>query len=216
MTIEWQVELGSVQTAIQAAPTELAKQSKQAASRNAGTINQKARENFEAGILRPQESGHRPEWRQTGNFEFGSRFASGTFRGAVLKGKNGAIGFGYPDIAHADAKTEGVWRALEWGLKGKYHTPSSLLGLESLAPDRPHRLPKRYIFGNEEGAENRGTGRGQVLLTGRQYPLRKDQRGGGIEAKNFIENAWIQSLVIMRERYITATKDALRIAFGRG
>lgn len=216
MTLSWELEdKDKLTTALQAAPTEFAKQSRYAAARNVGTVNTKARQYFEGNILRPQEKGLRAggsggKGRQTGNFTFGAR-GGGTFSGDVLTAKGGIIGFGYPNIPKADAATSGVWRVQEFGLKGRSHSPSSLFGDTSLASKGSHILPERYQFGDQGG--ERQTGQGQIMIIGRG-PIR-NREGAGYEGKHFIENAWIESLYIISKRYRDATERTIRTAFGR-
>jgi len=186
-----------VLTLLDAAPTKLAKNTKAAASRNVGTVSSAAQGIFNSSIRRPQESGFRPEFRETGNFTFGDRFG-GTFHGAVIEDADGQIGFGYPDVADADAATNFVWRALEFGLAGRSFSPDSLLGLDEFFPTKPHRLPSRYIF--QSGPT------GDVLITGKQFPKR-ERAGHGFDGKHFIENAWIQSLSTIEERYRSAIRE---------
>lgn len=217
MTLSWELEdKDKLVTALEAAPTEFAKQSKNAAGRNVGTVNSKAREYFEGNILRPQERGLRAggsggHGRQTTNFTFGAR-GGGAFSGSVLTAKGGIIGFGYPNVPKADAATSGVWRVQEYGLKGTRHAPSSLFGDTSLASKGEHILPKRYQFGDD--TDERGTGQGQIMLIGPQFPKR-NREGAGYEGKHFIENAWIESLYIISDRYRDATDRTMRVAFGR-
>lgn len=58
--------------------------------------------------------------RMTGRFyPFGARSGAGTFKGEPIFDRNlHRYGWGYPNIEHADAASHGIWRVLEYGLKG--------------------------------------------------------------------------------------------------
>jgi hypothetical protein len=108
---------------------------------------------FRASIVRPQESGERPDKRATGKFGFGTS-SGGAFIGKQFKEFGEEYGFGYPNIQHADSVTGGLWRVLEYGLSGHtYQHPFAgdteedrFLYPEGTHRGPPPRRPSRDIF----------------------------------------------------------------------
>jgi len=187
---------------IAAMPVEARKNAAAAAIRNMGTLSREAESIFRGSILRPREHGQQRfrGGRETGNFTFGVK-GGGAFQGRVVN-EDGMTGFGWPDIATADAHTNGIWRVLEFGLKGTEKRPSVLSGfgnLSYLKKTGTHRLPKGYSFTTKTPA------------TAVMYPWKKRQPqvGSGIEGKHFIEGAWVATESTVAERYKRAVIDAV-------
>ena len=186
-------------TAIQKAEKAIGENASQAAVRAIGTLSQRSKNIFESNKLRPQETGWREGDRMTGRFGFGRRDAdSKAFVGRVFTDDTkpvGRLGFGFPDVAQADAKTNYVWRSLEFGLRGTEHSPSTLSDLvdRSLFPKKPMKLPKHYYF------RPQFKGGGDVMhLGGPKAPKVKPR---GIKGKHFIEQAWLQSVPEINNRF---------------
>ncbi len=115
-------------------------------TRKFGDLYALARDELEASIKRPQETGVRAgadpsKKRMTGRFTIGS--------GQALQGrrvhdvKNHLFGMDFPDVDHADAKTHGIWRVLEWGLGDKKD-------VNDLASSGEHLLPSVFHFTGDD------------------------------------------------------------------
>jgi hypothetical protein len=187
---------------IAAMPAEARKNASAAAIRNMGTLSREAERIFKSSILRPREHGQERfrGGRQTGNFTFGVK-GGGAFQGRVVD-EGDLTGFGWPDIATADAHTNEIWRALEFGLKGTSKRPSVLAGFGNLSYLKlrgTHRLPKGYSFTTKTPS------------TAVMYPWkqRQPQVGSGIEGKHFIERAWVATEATVGQRYKKAVIDAV-------
>lgn len=195
--------------AIQAIPTAIRKNASEQASRNMKTLADRAESIFYSDIRRPGQQGvdafsKGRSGRQTGNFTFGES-GTGAFVGSVVETEDG-VGFGWPNIDHADDATNRVWRTLEYGLDGKKHSARPLLPENAgLVPTGQHRLPKGFQFSTP-----------YTNPTGYMYPSskRRDQDGGGIEGKHFIEGAWLEIEGLISDRYVRSVTDAVA-AFGR-
>jgi hypothetical protein len=139
---------------------------------------------FTAEVRRPTSSGDRSGERMTGRFTFGS---GQTFQASVIEDKaNTVYGIGFPKVDVADARTDFVWRALEFGLPGTEHGSASPEG-----PQGFHRLPASFHW-------DPATGRGARLVLGRdpkdrfrkkgarntRVRRKNVDRGAGFEAKN--------------------------------
>ena len=188
-------------TAIQALPVNLKKNTQQSAVRAVGTIGRLAASNFHGSIRRPGEQGEGTErGRKTGKFTFGNKDSGAAFHGSVFEVNKGLFGFGYPFIPHADARTDYVWRSLEYGLPGTRNAATTLLGDASLFPKGEHKLPRRFYFSTPSPSSailvipkkfaRKGSQKQKILKGGSSNP------GAGFEGKHFIEEAWIE----MREK----------------
>ena len=204
-----------VVTAIQAAERDIEKNTKQAAVRAIGTLSHRSKSIFESNKERPQESGWRPEDRMTGRFGFGRRDAdSKAFVGRVFTDDSKRLGFGFPDVAQADAKTNYVWRSLEFGLKGSKHEPTTISDLvgESFFPTKPMRLPNSFYFRPRfkgvEGGRSTGPGRSPDDVMHLGGPFKRTKRPKGIKGKHFIEQAWISSTPEITKRFEKAIVSA--------
>ncbi len=191
-------------------PKKMEKFSQQAAAANVGHVVRKARENFETSIIRTSSKGDRPVDRETGNFTFGVRSGGSMVGRTFTTGKTGH-GFGFVDIAKADAQTNFVWRSLEHGLSGTVFSPSSL-GLFKLYPLGEHILPKYYGF----DAPKPG---GRLLLgqfASLRMPFRRavrdtDRFGEGFAGKHFVEQAWLDSYQFIERKYKQAVDQAMGV-----
>lgn len=116
-----------------------------------GLFAQSAESKLRQSIVRPQESGMRAtspsnvsKGRMTGRFTFGAR-SGGAFKGNIYRQpENHIYGFGYPNVRHASNQTGGVWKVLEFGLKGKmYHAePGAAYPSDSeYLPTGVHKVP---------------------------------------------------------------------------
>jgi hypothetical protein len=202
--------------AVQALPTQVRKNAEAAALRSLGTLSRRAEKIFDASPRRWQQSGvdaftKNPGRvpRQTGKFTFGDR-SGGAFIGTVFKeDKGGRIGFGFPNIDHADSVTQEIWRVVEYGLSGTEHKARALLPENArLVPKGKHRLPRKFEFSTpyQPGGNNQG-----YIYPGNRE---RDQNGKGFEGKHMIEQAWIDVEGIIADRYERAVTDAVA-AFGR-
>lgn len=174
-----------------AAIKEVERDLKRSHAAKAGHVVKVSKRNLEAGILRPQEQGFRPNSRLTGTL-FGPRRRSVKGR-AFVDGKK--QGWGFPDVRELDRHAR-HWRALEQGL-----------------PKAQHFMPTG-VFINKGGAvtQPRGGRSGDRFVSYRDYvgradddkPMRRSNRrnlrknlikggfgaGGGIRAKNFLRDAF--------------------------
>lgn len=165
------------------------------------------REYLYADILRPEERGLRSGSRMTGKFKFGAR-GSGAFKGfPVSDRKSGQYGFGWPHVPTADARTEYVWRTLEYGLTGTRHSklhggilkmenPLGLLrpyGTEfpSVQPEATHIVPKAFTFRPWEPERS-----GQLILRRRG----KSNLFGSRTNKETGEKALRENIIVRRDR----------------
>lgn len=178
--------------------------------RKLGELTSLARSNFEAKVAkgRSGESGRgQGRGRQTGQFTFGSR-GGGAFVGVFMKDETtGVSGFGYPNVAIADARTNYVWRTLEFGLRPN---PNAVRGarlrrgktpIAVEAPLGEHKLPARFGFTGPNRTSSRLVPlsdravpniRAQyVRLYGRNRGVAKRtrERANGIEPMFFISDA---------------------------
>ena len=201
--------------AFQPLPTKIGKKSKEAASRNMGTLTRRAEARFRGSIKRPGEKGVRGGIRETGHFEFGTS-AGGDFVGDLFEAEKGVFGFGWPNIDKADAATNYVWRSLEYGLagtlansRGVLHGPGRSRYPENqhLVPTGFHRMPRKYMFSTDNP-------RSSFLIQRNYFPPKVPPGGAGIEGKHFIEDAFDESLEIMAGRYKRAVLDPIA-AFGK-
>lgn len=200
--------LVEIASALLAVPAEIEKGVRARNASYLGKISVAAERIFRSSILRPSESGFGAGGRrQTGNFTFGKRSGGGaTFQGVQIDLQDGRTGFGFPDVAQADARTDMVWRALEFGLTGENHTSKSLgtPGLNEFLPPKPkHRLPRRFLFAPPSASPARS-----VMIPGRGNEYRKAP--GGIPGKHFIEGAWNEILESMTRDYETVLPEAFR------
>lgn len=190
-TVEWQ---GLEQTAFllaQIVNVDLPKRLNALHTNKIGLLTKYAESMFHHEALRPDESGHRPEKRMTQQFTFGGKGAA--FRGFLIEEGN-IQGFGYPDVQQADAKTNFVWRSLEFGLTGAKHTAIA----NPFAPRGVAKFPSRFTFlpfAKGRGLfEPRGGGparpRGKLVTP--QGRILKTVTHPGIEPKLFITRAFNQ------------------------
>jgi len=181
-----------------------------------GQLDNRAESIFNASIIRRGERGQGKGGtrdRQTGNFTFGGK--SSAFVGILME-KGSRVGFGWPDIDRADAATNRVWRALEFGLSGKRHLPSSKIIDSSVWAGGIHVLPRAFHFEPGQGpATDRLIPTAGGYRQASQSPQRIARRkswggekstlgmtmGEGFEGKHFIENAWIEMKVGDARRY---------------
>lgn len=164
-----------------------------ALTRARGAVMNRAEDFFYEDIKRPAESGEgQGGRRQTGRFTFGD---GATFESREVSISEDNRGFGFPDISRADTRTNGVWRALEFGLPGTRHSAESIRfsGLTQFHVTRPHRLPERYEF---------TTFNASTAVLRLNTPRKRDVRfGAGFEGKHFIERAWIHTLDVFQRDY---------------
>lgn len=198
--------------ALQAIPDKVKTNSRVAAARNASTVVGRSREIFQSSIRRFGETGKGDDGRrQTGNFTFGK---GKTFSPATFEVGRFGYGFGYPDIEQADAQTQGVWRVLEYGLKGTGVPGPSTRFPENnyLLPQGTHRLPRAFGFSSKNPATS-------FLFFGRRptrdgsegdiVKITRKRAGRGIEGKHFIDDAWLSSMETVAGRYKKAVTDAI-------
>lgn len=173
-----------------------------ALTRVRGSVMTRAEDYFRANILRPAESGEGAGGRrQTGNFTFGE---GATFESREVSISPENRGFGFPDVSRADGRTDGVWRALEFGLPGTRHTAESIHfeGLTQFHVTKVHRLPLRYEFTSFNS---------QTAVLRLNTPRVRDvQLGAGFEGKHFIERAWIDTLAAFTRDYKQIGVNAFR------
>lgn len=149
-----------------------------------GDMTKIAKRNFRASIRRPAESGENQDHRMTGKFTFGTE---GAFKSVLIleeNSKTNVIGFGYPDIQRADARTKFVWRSLEFGLgpRGSGHPEG---------PKGRAMLPAVFGFTTGNPATAKMVVRGPAVSSGARYlyTTGKDRgtlarRGGGFRRVN--------------------------------
>jgi len=203
--------------AVQAMVVNMDFNSIESAARNLGTVVRASEARFNSQTLRPGEvgvgSGGR---RETGNFTFGT-LARGSFTGTQFEDKDThTFGFGFPDIAKADQRTNFVWRSLEFGLAGTevnsmgvLHGPgfSRFPENQHLVPQGTHIMPRRFMF-------TEASPRSSFLFLNNQVPERIPRGGAGFEGKHFIEDGFLDSIEIMAGRYKKAVLDAVA-SFGK-
>lgn len=148
-----------------------------------------AKQNFYSDIRWPAMKGIRPGQRMTGRFTFGGDAAS--IRGHFLHIPKVQYGWSYPNVERADAMTDYVWRALEFGLPGRGFPGSG----EPFAPEGFHRIPH---FRSAEA--------GTIL-----YPVtRAKYLGKGFAGKHFLEDAFNVVGPDMTNRYRKRFRDELK------
>ena len=168
-------------------------------TRRIGDVTRIARRLFEQDTRRPTSKGDRPgdrtKRRKTGTFTFGAR-SGGAFVGVDFS-KDPVKGFGYPNIEVADAKTQGIWRVLEFGLGAKATR-------HELAPTGEHLLPLRFGFDpNKKGRRD-----------AKLFPVRGPaaRAGAGILAKNEGKGFIRPAVEEVRDRFLPKDyKDAARL-----
>lgn len=158
-------------------------------NRNAiNLVSKFAERNFRDSIIREEHSvtlggseTYQRSTRASGKFTFGP---GGTFTGSLLKNLGPNIsGFGYPIIERAEKRTNGAWRALEFG--------------------RPaFTMPPGFWIGERQGRDSRGRftqareGVVRSRFKGIHDRFAPTPRGpemearGGIQAKQFITTAF--------------------------
>jgi len=157
---------------------------------------------FQASIKRPAESGEGEGGRRmTGRFTFGE---GATFESRDVKISDDHRGFGFPDTTQADQITEGVWRALEFGLPGTEHSAESIhfSGLTQFHVTGRHRLPERYEFTTRSPSS--------AVLKLNTPRVRDVRFGSGFEGKHFIEQAWVDTINVFSRDYKRIGDDAFK------
>jgi len=171
-----------------------------------GAVMRTAARLFREDIKRPAESGQGAGGRRmTGRFTFG---AGKTFESRDVRISDENRGFGFPDWTRADAATQGIWRALEFGLPGTEHSAQSIHfgGLTQFHISKPHRLPQRYEFTTRTPST--------AVLRLNTFRDRDVRFGAGFEGKHFIERAWIHTIDSFTREYKQIGLNAFR-AFRR-
>lgn len=183
-------------------------------------VKNAAQENFRSDIRRPAESGRGigQRDRQTGKFTFGTT-GGGAFVGNLFQDGD-VYGFGYPDIARADAATNFVWRSLEYGLKGWGEFPRALSNLGQTRAPFPrgtHLMPRAFHFSGPEGDPSSvlrlGGGPSWMQHNYRGYRTLKSRAGRGIEGKHFLERAFAEvreNRQLLARGYQTAVQKAIK------
>lgn len=171
-----------------------------------------AQKYFREDIKRPAESGEgKGGRRETSNFTFGTK-AGGAFVGNIFQEGN-LYGFGYPNIARADAATHFVWRSLEHGLRGTGGTPGGRgnamanVQVTDTEPQGRHLMPRGYFFTTRDPSTSvlrlartggaAPTQWNRMRLGGKKgrasrEGAKRENYGKGIEGKRFIERAWFE------------------------
>jgi len=200
--VQVESNLHQLTTALAAATTELNTDIDAAILSAKGQIVTRARKKLELGeVRRPSESGEGADGRrQTGRFTFGS---GSTFESRTIKISDTNQGFGFPDVARADERTEGAWRAIEWGIPGARSGPRDyhFSGMEQFFITKKHRLPKRFQFTS--------TSPSLAILKLNVGPVRT-KPGAGYEGKHFIEKAWQETLEVMTRDYRRITNESFK------
>ncbi len=166
-----------------------------------GEVVGRARSHFTADTKRPAEKGQGAGGRRmTGRFTFGD---GQTFETRSIKISEEERGFGFPQVAKADTRTEGVWRALEWGLPGTEHRTSSphFSDLGRFHIKSAHRLPRRFQFTSRSPSS--------AILKLNVGPERT-KPGAGFEGKHFIEQAWVETLLVLSRGYERIGREAFK------
>ncbi len=189
-------------TALAAATRDLGKDAIAVTRAGARYVTGQARLHFLEDIKRPAERGQGAGGRrETGHFTFGG---SGAFVQRDIKISDTEFGFGFPDVAQADARTNFVWRSLEFGLPGTRNRSTYLQfsELSQFFPQGTHKLPRRFKFSSESRSS-------AVLLVG-EGRFRNIREGGGFEGKHFIEKAWQDFFANWTREYDQVTNRAFR------
>ena len=204
-----------------------------------GQLAKAGRRRFTEDIKRPAESGEGiggNRDRQTGKFTFGVR-SGGAFVGRLME-ENGQEAFGWPDVEHADAVTNYVWRSLEHGLKGTetsvYRISGAVstgyfasdVGYMTTMPRGVHRLPRAFHFTSSSPASaklrlgydpsaldpsgNRRKSQDHIRRSLGRIPM-KSKYGAGFEGKRFIAGSWGE--VINNQRMIGKYDTIIRKSF---
>lgn len=178
-------------------------------ARQIGVLTQRARQNFEESVTRPNESGARVHARMSGRFVFGGD--SGTFRGKIInEPSTDQYGFGYPDIATADRRTNYVWRTLEFGL-----APHPQAIKHPFAPIGRAKFPSKFTFlpfsggGGVFTPRGAGSGPSGVLVTPRGRVIRRVPHPG-IAPRQFITRAFEALTQTVVEGYSTVTAQTYK------
>jgi hypothetical protein len=168
-------------------------------------LGEKAYENLQERIIHREVSPtvggktYRPWARMTG------RFLPSTFKVRLLnEGRNNEVqGFGFPDVQLADQKTNGAWRALEFG-----SGPQSEAGVPHIRPRVFVGLPVRQV-GLKGAAAGRAGLRSQ-RQSGQRYPesgpifqpvTSQTVAGGGSAPKHFLRDAFLEVTAKLPRRY---------------
>ncbi len=194
--------LFELSTALAAATRDLGKDAIAVTRAGARYVTGQARKYFNEEVKRPAERGEGAGGRrETGHFTFGG---GGAFQQRDLKISDTEYGFGFPDVATADAATNFVWRSLEFGLPGTKHSSSyvQFAELSQFFPKGSHLLPRRFRFSSESRAA-------AVLQVG-EGRYRNIRTGGGFEGKHFIERAWMDFFANWTREYDKVTDRAFR------
>lgn len=189
-------------TALAAATKDLGKDAIAVTRAGARYVTVQARLHFAEDIKRPAERGEGAGGRrETGHFTFGG---SGAFVQRDIKISDTEFGFGFPDVAQADARTNFVWRSLEFGLPGTRNRSSTLhfAELSQFFPQGTHQLPRRFKFSSDSPSS-------AVLLLG-QGQFRNIREGAGFAGKHFIEQAWNDFFTNWTREYDKVTDRAFR------
>lgn len=127
-------------------------------------LTKEAKRNLDVSVVRPWESGSRPNYRMTGKLtgRHGNRSAIVTRILIPGEGRQGK-GVGFPDVELLDRVAK-HWRRLEYGDKA--------LGYENVLPGGV------FINGGRPQPLQRGRSAGDVFMTSGEY-YRSSQRRGG-------------------------------------
>lgn len=207
--------------------------------RLAGELTKRAKANLKSDIKRPQEHGERPHARLTGTLTGpnsaiqGNAISLGTTpSGAGRFGK----GVGWPNREILDRRAR-HWRRLEFG-SGPFEMPRGVF-LQGGTPQYPNARTRSDVFYTySEYLRMRGLRRGSTFqgrLTQRQAAARqravgatfgggrrrsflvggKGKMARGIEAKNFIGDAWNEIMGPKGEKYFKETDRVITEVFKR-
>lgn len=188
------------------------------------TINDRAKANLRANILRPKEHGEgQDRGRQTQNWTFGQ---SGAFRARTGERNGNEIGFGYPDVPIADNYTNYVWRVLEFGLTPRMGQaqpgilePALASGLAGrFGPQGVHKLPAKFGFTTRSPRTSRMlVFKGPALASGSILSVSKREGGHqirvnphGVYGKFFLTRAIQETVVDAKREYTRAVTEAFR------
>lgn len=155
--------------------------------RRTQTLYAIAEDRFRADIRRPDSRGDRPGGgrmgRQTGRFTFGS---GQTFQAVLIHDpESHQFGIGFPKLSVADARTDYVWRSLEFGL-GPKGTP------DPMGPLGEHKLPSRFHFQGDRlvlGRDPKDRFRQQQNRKTKVRRANSERLGQGFEGKFFIRDS---------------------------
>lgn len=173
----------------------------------AARLTARAKENLGSGILRKAEQGNRPQSRLTGAL-FGGHGRKAAVRGEALNkgrgfsvsGKKAGKGVGWPVLIDLERRAR-HWRSLEFGapyvtmpqgvfvFNGEAQVPS--------ARTQGHTFMQLGEFYRSKGLRGglapRGKKRRQIRkrrIGGGSFVVGRERRGGPIEAKFFLTDAW--------------------------